>query len=116
MLAGFLLGAACVGFLWLGVSVRATAQRGPDTEVARISLEGSLWVCDWEMKKFYQPGSLEQRQVLAKLDSAELREMRFASPVLYRMGGNMSMDSREGLMLAPFDPGRPELARHLLQR
>ena len=54
--------------------------------------------------------------MLAKLDSAELREMRFASPVLYRMGGNVSMDSREGLMLAPFDPGRPELARHLLQR
>lgn len=73
-----------------------------------LSLDEALWVSDWNITTIYGPGTKEQRTIVQKLRSTGREFSEFDAPVLYRMGGNYSMNSSEGIVMIPFDPLRPQ--------
>ncbi|MBB5351824.1 hypothetical protein HNR46_002063 [Haloferula luteola] len=102
---GLVVTAAGIGITWHFVENR---------ELKTRPLEDALWVCDWDVTKIYGPGSPEQASVVKQFRNGGLTNLKFAAPTLYRMGGSSSHDSREGILMVPFDPRHPETARALV--
>jgi hypothetical protein len=100
-----ILATVCSGVYWSGSG---------KPNLVTNTLEESLWVCDWEVTKIYAPGSKEQASVVRQLRTLGLPELAFDRPVLYRMGGSTFQNPSEGILMIPFDPRHPEIARALI--
>lgn len=73
-----------------------------------LSLDDALWVSDWNVTSIYGPGTKEQNDIVQQLRVSGREFGQFKTPILYRMGGDSSMKSSEGILMIPFDPNRPQ--------
>ena len=77
-------------------------------------LKDVLYVSNWDITKIYGPGTEEQMQIVKAFEAIGITN--YNSTVLYRMGGKNSFNGAEGLILAPFNPNKPESARVLIAK
>lgn len=73
-----------------------------------IAVEDGLYVTDWSVSKIFGPGTERQQQYVKQFQYMGIEKLE--APILYRIGVQQTAGGEEDILLAPFDPSRPESA------